>query len=545
MPTRYPEMPEQSRQGGSLPASHTKRRRRAGLVARWAILVPITLASCTALAFGAPDDAADKAQQHADRGFELAQTGNLRGAEAELRVAIRLAPDDEDYLAGLGSVLGMQQKLEEASEYFEKALRINPGSLTIRRNLATDQWQLGRLQEARANLERILRAKPGDPPTVLLLGMVAENLKDYAKAARLLETVPDLVKQRPESIAALGRSYYQIGQKQKAKEMLEGLLGQPMEPGGIFLASEIAVAEGDSETALKLLGSIRSSYPDQPRLLHKIALAQYRGGHFAESENILLDLINSGHPSSDVYNLLAWSYYKQDKFQETVRAIGQAIDLEPANESNYLDLGQMFVDHGQLAKAQEVARQALERIPSSFRCHMMKGLIEAKQGAFTDAVATYGRAVALNSDSPEATSNLARMQWLAGMNHEAEVTFEQGIKRFPQDALTHQEYALMLLKRAEDGDAPAEARAVSLLKQASAVNKSLAEPHYQLGNLWLTKGRIPDALEELLTAASLNPAEAKTHFALARAYRRQGRSEQEAAELAIFDKLKAQAKKPE
>ena len=103
----------------------------------------------------------------------------------------------------------------------------------------------------------------------------------------------------------------------------------------------------------------------------------------------------------------------------------------------------------------------------------------------------------------------------------------------------------MLLKRAEEGYAPAEARAVSLLKQASALDKSLAEPHYQLGNLWLRKGRSTEALQELLTAARLSPAEAKTHFALARAYRRLGRSEQEATELAVYDKLNAQGKKPD
>jgi tetratricopeptide (TPR) repeat protein len=134
------------------------------------------------------------------------------------------------------------------------------------------------------------------------------------------------------------------------------------------------------------------------------------------------------------------------------------------------------------------------------------------------------------------------MQWLSGMNDEAEATFEHGIKRFPQDALTYVEYALMLLKRAENGYAPAETRAVSLLKQACTLDRSLAEPHYQLGSLWLKKGRTTEALEELQTAASLNPAEAKTHFALSRAYRRLRQVQQEARELEVYEKLKAQEK---
>jgi Flp pilus assembly protein TadD len=500
---------------------------------------------CTGPAFCWPEDPAGQAQAHADRGLELARAGDLKGAEAELRLAVSLSPNEAEYLAGLGGVLGMQQKLEQAGRCFEKALRIVPGNVAVRRNLATDQWQMGRLHEAQANLERILKAKPDDASAILLLGMVEENSKNYARAAELLAKVPDLVKQRPESVAALGRSYYQTRQKQKAKETLESFLAQTAEPGNAYLGGEIASENGDAETALRLFASIQSTYPDQPRLAHRVALAQYRSGRYAEAERTLLDLIESGHADTEIYSLLAWSYYKRDRFQETVRAMDQAIQLDRAKESNYLDLGQMFVDHQQLSLAHELADKAVESIPGSFRNYMMKGMIEAKQGAFTDAIATYRRATALDPNSAEANYNLARMQWLSGRDGEAETTFEHGIKRFPQDAPTFVEYAQMLLKRAENGYAPAEARAMSLLKQACVVDTSLAEPHYQLGNLWLRKARTSEALEELRIAARLNPADAKIHFALSRAYRRLGRSEAEAAELAAYDKLKTLEKKPD
>jgi len=528
-----------------MPATTKLARLCIGLAGRVFIVFQVTLASWTGITFSALGGVAGTAQEHADRGLELAGSGDLKGAEAELRLAVHLSPNEPDYLAALGGVLGMQRRREEADQYFEKALKIDPGNLTARRNLAADQWQTGRLQEATANLERILKAKPHDPPTVLLLGMVAENSKRFAQAAELLGSVPELVKQRPESIAALGRSYYQTGQKQKAKETLEHLLRQPAEPQGIYLFGEIASEAGDSTTAVGLFESIKSSYPDRLRLDYKIALAQYRGAHFPEAESMLLDLINTGRPDSEVYNLLARCYYKQNKFQETVRAMDQAIDLEPAKESNYLDLGQMLLDRQLLTPAHEVAKKALERVPNCFGCYMLKGQIETKQGAFKDAVVAYRCAKALNPDSAEANYNLARMQWLAGMNDEALATFEQGIKHFPQDAATYVEYATILLKPAENGDAPAEARAVSLLKHACALDKSLAEPHYQIGNLWLQKGRTSEALPELLTAARLNPAEPKTHFALSRAYRRLGRSADEAREVAVYDKLNAQGKKPD
>jgi len=501
------------------------------------------------LLFGLPvkadENAAKQAEAHADRGLELAQAGDLKAAEAELRLAITLLPDAADYLGALGGVLAMQQRLDEASRYFEKSLKIDPGNLTVRRNLATAQWQMGRLREAAGNLNRILKAKPHDPPTVLLLGMVAENSKSYAAAAELLGSVPELVSQRPEAIAALARSYYQNDQKQKARDTLESFLRQSTEPQDAYLGGQIASEAGDAETALKLFGSVQSTYQDQQRLGYQIALAHYRAGHFSETERGLLDLVNDGHPTIEIYNLLAWAYYRQEKFGETIHAMNHAIALDRAKESNYLDFGQMLVDRQQLALAHEVAQKAVENIPGSFHCYMLKGRIEAKQGAFLEAEATYRRAAELNPSAPEAAYNLARMQWLSGKDTQAEKSFDLAIRRFPQDAPTFVEYAQMLLKHAEKGDAQAEVRAISLLKQAVTLDKLFGEPHYQLGNLWLRKGRTTEALEEFKISARLNPSEPKTHFALSRVYRRLGRTEAEAAELATYDKLKTQGKKPD
>src|SRR5205814_5409969 len=89
--------------------------------------------------------------------------------------------------------LGTEQELKESNDYLEKALAIIPNDIATRRNLASNQFLLGRLRPAKKNLDRILKAKPDDSTSVLLLGMVEEELKDYPQAARLLGSVPDQV----------------------------------------------------------------------------------------------------------------------------------------------------------------------------------------------------------------------------------------------------------------------------------------------------------------------------------------------------------------
>ncbi len=101
----------------------------------------------------------------------------------------------------------------------------------------------------------------------------------------------------------------------------------------------------------------------------------------------------------------------------------------------------------------------------------------------------------------------------------------------------------MLLVFRQGNDDAAESQAVSLLKTALALDGSLAEPHYELGNLALAKGKTQEALQHLEAAAKLNPKSSKIRYALARAYRRLGRSEEATKELRIYQNLKAEERK--
>jgi tetratricopeptide (TPR) repeat protein len=486
---------------------------------------------------GWSQSAAD-AQAHADRGLQLAQSGNLAGAETELRRAVGLAPNDSGYLTDLATVLAMQRKLEESTAFFNKALKLDPGNLTARRYLAANLWQLHRPEEAKRNLETILKAAPGDRSSVLLLGMVSEDLKDYATAARMLASVPDLVRQRPESIAALARSDYHLGETEKARETLNTLLDHPAGPQGVFLGARIAAEMHDFETAEKLFGAIRSTYPDRAALGYNLALAQYNAQHFSDAQQTLLELMDSGVRTGDIYNLLGWCYQKQNRTDDAVHAFKEAIRQEPSKDQNYLDLDKVLLNAGRLLAALETSKRTVEAYPESRRAYLLKGQIEFRLSQFTDAMASYSRAAQLDPSDPQANVGLAMAQAAAGMTDAARKTFEGGIKRFPRDAQHHLEYALMLLGLGEAGSDAAKTQAEAQLKMALALDPRLFEADYQLGSLALARGQWNEALTYLEAAGKLDPEKSKTHFALARVYRRLERKDDSAKEMALFQKLK-------
>jgi len=492
--------------------------------------------SCIQMLADASQEAATP-KQHTERGAELAQKGDLKSAELELRQALDLAPHDPIALSTLGAILGMQQRLEESNVYLDEALKINPKDLGARRNLASNQFQLGQLSAAKENLEVILRAAPDQPTARLLLGMVAEEMKDYSKAIELLSSVPDQVRQQPKAVVALARSYYRIEERQKARQTLDRLAGQASAPE-IFLGGQVAAQSKDFEMAEHLFRLIQSTYSDMAKLGYQLAGAQYQQDHIRESRHTLENLIQTGHRSSDIYNLLSWCLHKQQKFKESVAAMDQAIEIDPAKETNYTDLGLILLANHQLPVALEAAKRAVEIAPGSYQAAMLRGLVETKMNRLIEAAATYKRAIELGPDRPEPVLALALVFSADGKSQEAEAAFLSGMARFPRNPVLLQEYGKTLLKFGEGGDAVAQARATSLFRAALEIDDSLAESHYQLGNLALANDKAEEAVPHLETAAKLNPQSSKTHFALARAYRRLGKSGAASKELGVYESLK-------
>ncbi len=400
-------------------------------------------------ALAAVPDAAADASKHAETGVQYARDGNLVRAEEELRRAVKLVPNDASYLTSLGGILGMQEKFAEANVYFEQAVTLDPNNAPARRNLAANEWRLGQLKPAQANLETLLRTQPDDQAATLLLGMVLENEHEYARAAKLLSSVSDLVSQRPESLAALANSYYHTGQRAEGHNVLEALLGRTVAPQGIFAAAGIAAQAKDYGIAEQLFESIRTTYPDPARVDYNLAL---------------------------IYGL--------------------------------------------------------------------KGHEAMKRDEFTDAVQSFSRAVKLDPKSLDAQVGLASAKWAAGMRSEAEAQFQTLVKEHPRDAIVDETYGRSLLNSATD-DA-ALSRASQLLTQATRLDPSRPEPHFELGTLELKRSTgdasaasLHRACEQLETAARLGMNDSQLHYALARVYRRLGREGDATQQMRLYEDMKA------
>src|SRR5256885_2787050 len=155
------------------------------------------------------------------------------------------------------------------------------------------------------------------------------------------------------------------------------------------------------------------------RSRYRLALVKFHAQQFEESRQILQQLLDDGHKTSEVNRLLASCFRAQNRHEEAIHALQEAIQLDPANEASYLDLASILLAQKRISPAMELAQRMAKAFPDSSRVFISKGSIELGASDFTDAVSSFTRAARLEPTSSDATIGLARAQANAGMTERA------------------------------------------------------------------------------------------------------------------------------
>jgi tetratricopeptide (TPR) repeat protein len=153
---------------------------------------------------------------------------------------------------------------EEAIEWFDKALALQPDRVESMALKARALLEAGRAAEAEAVTEQIRALKPGDVDVAFLLALTAYRQQDWISAQRYLEEARDATPRDPKIRLYLGRTYQELGRDTDAERELlaAGELDPAFRAPAAYRLGILHLQRGETKQAKARFEEARDLDPD-------------------------------------------------------------------------------------------------------------------------------------------------------------------------------------------------------------------------------------------------------------------------------------------
>jgi tetratricopeptide (TPR) repeat protein len=260
-----------------------------------------------------------------------------------------------------------------------------------------------------------------------------------------------------------------------------------------------------------------------------------RAGNWERAELLLVKKIEAAPQSAELLKLLARVFLADRRPLNAAIAIKKAEAIAPLDsQTRYqLAIAYLSMNHG------DWARPELERLaqadPTNPLYQYWLGRVDYDAGHYASAAKRFEEILEADDTFTRAHDNL-------GLCYEA--------MSQPDLAMAHYRKAIALNRKSRSASPwpplnlgillvqHGELReAEALFREAMGYDAGFPQAHYQLGMLFEQTERLDDGVKELRRAIEIDQSYAEPYFALARIYRRQGKTEAATEALATFQRL--------
>lgn len=175
-------------------------------------------------------------------------------------------------------------------------------------------------------------------------------------------------------------------------------------------------------------------------------------------------------PNSERVRLaLSQAYVGRQRYDEAVKILLEAIDLNPQYADLYNNLGSLYDIKGERDKAEEYLQRAIEINPRFGKAYCNRGVLYAGEGRWVEAEADYRTALQFSPDAPKTHYNLGVALFNLNRLVEARAEFDKTYTLAPDDGEAIYNLAVTSLKLGDHNSGPL------LLPRLRVINRELAD----------------------------------------------------------------------
>lgn len=388
-------------------------------------------------------------------GFLELTEGNLDASIGLFEEAIEMRPDDSGLKLAIMGIKMRQNKREEAE--------------TIARGILASDNKYGPAYDA-----------------LYLLYMLSERTE---AAAAILEERNEALPGNVANSIKLAQHFKVFGNLPKRDAVLEELLSDPEKyPNArdAVIRHLFQFAEWD-----KAIEVARAGVEKEPRKTAEynnyIAEALLKQGNREEAKDLVQQTLETS--SNNPVALALKGQIQLDSREPGVAQIAiddltKAVAAQPENVVMRYDLGRAYLAGGDIRKAMNEFRQAVQRRGTYAPAHLALAKLHLLQREYANAISSADRVLQLTATQPSADAILVKALAQVGVGE---------------------------TNRAEE-----------LLKRAITIYPRVLEMHFELGRIYLTTNRVPLAEQSFRKALEINPKDFRGMSGLAEVFARNG-----------------------
>ncbi len=367
----------------------------------------------------------------------------------------------------LGVILDQEKKYAEAESYYHKALRLDPGSISILNNLANHDMATGNLREAHDIFLRVLARDPHQVNANIQLARMSIAAHEGWPALRNLDALPDVARKNPaveilranalywahepdqaqSALTAVSSSTshdpriaYSVGMTEagwghysKAEMWLKRALhDDPSDYDVLYNLGLAALRAGDNATARQSLDAAFKRHPHDPDVLYNLGWLDQKTGDPAHAAAYLVKAHRLAPKRTDILLLMGRVLEEIGFYGDAANAFQQYLQIRPHDSIVRREYGFALAHTPAIGKGVKILRAYAKENPRDAHGYFELGVAESVRQP-TQAIQDLRHAYQLDPSLSSAQEYLATVMYQQGHLHQAYLVFESALKRDPNN----------------------------------------------------------------------------------------------------------------